>query len=465
MTISQQLQQKQTQSLVMTPQLQQAIKILELSNLELTSYLATEILTNPLLTMDEQDLNPDEIKPEDESEEIDDFDDVWSEENMSDRTSSNRKEHGGGSDNSLGRIEASPASLKEHLHSQLATDISDPVDKLIGSYLIGILEDTGYLPKDYVELTRKLGANQQKIEQTIQLLQQFDPPGVFARTLTECLRLQLKDRGVLSKSISNVLDNLDLFEMGEIEKLLKICAIKKDQLREIMAEIRLCDPKPGLKFSAYESGQVIPDILLLGSQDMGWHLKINDQTLPRVLLDEAYYANLKKGKCQTSYVSEKYNAANGLIKALNQRAQTIMTVTQQILTVQHEFFEKGIHFLKPMTLQDIAKETQLHESTISRVTTNKYLQTPRGTFELKFFFTSSIYSLHQEDEMSSSSVRERIKEIIHKEDRDKPLSDDQLVKILNAEGTLVARRTITKYSESLNIQSSFQRKRRYASQL
>ncbi len=235
-----------------------------------------------------------------------------------------------------------------------------------------------------------------------------------------------------------------------------------EQLKEILTEIRLCDPKPGLKYSSTETGHVVPDIVLSGNSEAGWSLKLNEQTLPRVMVDEAYYADLKKMKNQSSYVGEKYTAANSLIKALNQRAQTIMAVTEQILRIQAEFFEKGIHFLKPMILANVASITGLHESTISRVTTNKYLQTPRGTFELKFFFTSSIYSLHQEDDMSSSSVRERIKEIVRQEDQAHPLSDDQLVKLLNAEGILVARCTVTKYRESLDIPSSFQRKRRYA---
>jgi RNA polymerase sigma-54 factor len=465
MSISQQLEQKQSQTLVMTPQLQQAIKILELSNLELASYLETEILTNPLLTFNEHDVDAEDIKPEEDQGEAEDFDDIWSEESMSDRISPTRKEALPGRENSLDRIEALPASLREHLLSQLATDVADPVDKLIGSFLIRILEDTGYFPLKYMEQARNLGTTPDRIEKTIQLLQQFDPPGVFARSLAECLRLQLQDRGVLTKQILQVLDHLDLFEQGEIDKILKLCQITKDELREIMTEIRLCDPKPGLKFASYESGHVIPDVILEGNQGLGWHLKLNDQTLPKVLVDEAYYKDLKKAKCQSNYVSEKYTAANGLLKAINQRALTIMAVTQQILMVQSEFFDKGIHYLKPMTLADIASVTGLHESTISRVTTNKYIQTPRGTFELKFFFTSSIYSLHQEDEMSSSSVRERIKEIIQKEDHVKPLSDDQLVKVLNAEGVLVARRTITKYRESLDIPSSFERKRRYACQL
>lgn len=465
MTISQHLEQRQTQSLVMTPQLQQAIKILELSNIDLSSYLETEILTNPLLTMDEQDINPEDALADETGDEVEDFDDVWSEESMSDRSSTERKERSAPPTNSLDHLEAQPLSLKEHLLSQLSTDITDPTDKLIGSYLIGILEDTGYFPKDYMDQARKMGTNPARIEATITLLQQFDPAGVFARNLAECLTLQLQDRGVLTKQTQAVLDNLDLFEQGAIEKLLHKCGITKDDLREIMVQIRLCDPKPGLKFTSFDTGHIVPDIILLGNPEAGWHLKLNDQTLPRVMIDEAYYANLKQGKTQNSYVNEKYHAANALLKALNQRALTIVSVTEQILRIQSEFFEKGIHHLKPMTLQDIARETQLHESTISRVTTNKYIQTPRGTFELKFFFTSSIYSLHQEDEMSSSSVRERIKEIIKAEDRSKPLSDDQLVKVLNGEGTLVARRTITKYRESMDIPSSFQRKRRYACEL
>lgn len=442
----------------MTPQLQQAIKILELSNLELATYLETEILTNPLLTLNEQDLNPEEVKAEEEPEE--DFDDPWSEESMSDRVAAAPKDVD--AKNPWDRIQAKPLSLREHLLSQLATDIADPVDKLIGAFLIRIVEETGYFPLDYQEQARKLGTTPERIEKTIQMLQQFDPPGVFARSLAECIRLQLEDRQVLSPEINRVLNHLDLFEMGEIEKLLKVCGISRDQLRDILAEIRLCDPKPGLKFYASESTEVIPDVKLSGNPEEGWHLKLNDQTLPRVQVDDAYYANLKKVKTQSSYVSEKYQAAHSLIKALNQRAQTIMAVTEQILRLQADFFEHGIHHLKPMVLADVAKATGLHESTVSRVTTNKYLQTPRGTFELKFFFTSSIYSLHQEDEVSSSAVRQKIKELIQNEDHAHPLSDDQLVKVLNKDGILVARRTVTKYREALDIPSSFQRKRRYA---
>lgn len=463
MSISQQLNLRQSQSLVMTPQLQQAIKILELSNLELNTYLQTEILNNPLLSMDEQDLNPDEVTPVEDSEE--DFDDTWSEESMSDRTTSEKKTPSEHREHSLDHLVAKPASLKEHLLSQLATDIEDPTDKLIGSFMIGLLEETGYFSKDHPEQFKKLGASHQRIEQTLQLLQQFDPAGVFARNLCECLKIQLQDRGVMNDAMVKVLDNLDCFEQGNIEKLLKVCNISREELKDIMVQIRLCNPKPGLKFSSYDSNEVIPDVILSGNIEGGWHLKLNSRTLPKVMVDEAYYSDLKKAKSQIAYVNEKYTAANGLIKALTQRAHTIMAVTQQILTLQADFFENGIHHLKPMTLADIAQLTGMHESTISRVTTNKFIQTPRGTFELKFFFTSSIYSLHQEDELSSSAVRERIKEIIATEDHDKPMSDDQLVKLLNSEGTLVARRTVTKYRENLNIPSSYNRKKRYACQI
>lgn len=460
MTLSQQLQQKQTQSLVMTPQLQQAIKILELSNLELNAFLQAEMQSNPLIAMEESDLNPEDVVNEDTQEE--DFDDLWSEENMSDRTTAERRENDAFKNNSLDYLEAATPTLKEHLFSQLSTDIIDPSDKLIGSFLIHLLEETGYFPIDWKEQVKKLGAESSKIESVIQLLQEFDPPGVFARSLSECLTLQLKDLNLLTEETKNVLDHLDYFENGRVDKLLKICNLSMDQLKTILSNIRLCNPKPGLLFSPEEIVHVVPDIILQGNTEIGWHLKINEQSMPRVNVDEAFYRDLGKEKHQSSYLKEKYQSANNLVKAIQQRAQTIMNVTEKILSLQHAFFEKGIHYLRPMTLQDIAKLTNLHESTISRVTTNKFLQTPRGMFELKFFFTSSLHNFHQDEDLSSSAVRERIRNLIKKEDPKNPLSDENLVHVLNEEGILVARRTISKYRESMNIPSSYQRKRQYA---
>lgn len=459
MALSQQITLKQTQGLVLTPQLQQAIKILELSNLELSQYLATEMMDNPLLSLDEGDQDiadiaqPENVRDEDEIA----YDSQWGESKNSDQQQSTPS----GKDYILETLESKPVSLKDHLQQQLSTDIHDPIDRLIGTFLISILEETGWLPTDYAAMASNLKTTKERLDQVIKRLQQFDPAGIFARTLSECIYLQLDDRGLLTPEIRRVLDNLELIELGEIQKLETLCKITHEQLREILLIIRTCDPKPGLKFASIDNTVIIPDIIVHKSEAGDWALSLNEQTMPRVNIDQKYYDQLKMTRQQKTYISERYTSANALIKALQQRAKSILEVSKYILKHQRSFFDQGIHYLKPMTLQDVAKALEMHESTISRVTTNKFMQTPGGTFELKFFFTSSIHSLHTDNQTSSRSVQARIKELINSEDKNKPYSDDQLTVLLNEEGILAARRTVTKYRESQNIASSFQRKRDY----
>jgi RNA polymerase sigma-54 factor len=498
---------RQSQSLVMTPQLQQAIKLLQLSNMELTAYVEGELERNPLLERDEGERDEVQASGVDaeeprvngaESESVPDAADLatattlpaesdqpldsddgnlWSSAGANDASSGdsdlgNWKSSAGGRSDFDGddRDPESTASrtetLREHLAAQLGIDVEDPVDRLIGMHLIDQLDGAGYFIGDLAGIAQFMGCPVARIEAALGKLQRFDPPGVFARNLAECLALQLADRNRLDPAIQAVLDNLPLLAQRDHTQLMKIAGIDGEDLADIIAEIKSLNPKPGEGFEAGEAQIVVPDIILRARPGGEWSVELNTDTLPRVLVNQRYYSEINRAvrkKEEKEYLSEQLQSANWLVKSLHQRATTILKVATEIVRQQDGFFRHGVRHLRPLILRDIAEAISMHESTVSRVTTNKFMTTPRGLYELKYFFTSAIQSTDGGVAHSAESVRHRIKELIDRERAEDVLSDDKLVEMLHREGIDIARRTVAKYRESLKISSSVQRRREKSS--
>jgi RNA polymerase sigma-54 factor len=473
MALSQRLDLRQTQALVMTPQLQQAIKLLQFSSIELTQFIEGEIERNPLLDRheDEDSDAPDPApEPADETSESEA------------RLESAGAEGDGRLDlgcdpaawraarmrpaaaedlSGLDRTPSRPPTLREHLLLQLALDIADPVDRMIGSELIETVDEAGYVRAELAELADRLGCPAARVEAVLARLQQFDPPGICARDLAECLALQLRDRNRLDPAMRTLIENLPLLASRNAGTLLRLCNVDAEDLAGMVAEIKALDPKPGLAFDPAVASLVVPDVLLRALPDGGWSVELNSETLPRVLVNRRYYAELggaTRAKAERDYLVDRLQQANWLVKALHQRAATILKVAREIVRQQDGFFRHGVQRLKPLVLRDIAAEIGMHESTVSRVTSNKYIMSPRGMFELKYFFTAAVASATGGAALSAEAVRFRIKNLIAAES-DAVLSDDHLVELLRREGVAIARRTVAKYREAMRIPSSVRRRR------
>lgn len=323
------------------------------------------------------------------------------------------------------------------------------------------MDDTGYLIGDLAEIAGRLGVAPSRVEAVLAVIQGFDPAGVGARSLSECLAIQAREADRYDPAMARLLDNLELLARGELATLRRICGVDQEDLTDMIHELRNYNPKPGLKFGGERMQAVVPDVFVARTRT-GWAVELNSATLPRVLINRRYYADLSDGqlnKAHRAYLSECLASANWLVKALDQRARTIVKVASAIVVAQEAFFEKGVSHLKPLTLRQVAEEIGMHESTISRVTSNKFLSCDRGLFELKYFFTSAIQSADGGDAVSAHAVKDRIKTLIGNEDADSILSDDKLVELLRGEGFDIARRTVAKYREALGIGSSVQRRR------
>ncbi len=481
MVLSQRLDLRQTQALVMTPQLQQAIKLLQFSNIELAQFVDTELEQNPLLERDEADEGAAPAaeaaaEADGEAETTEDGRELEADTVAAGVEGDGRLDFGGdpaawqsarqrpaateelpGLDQTLSR----PRSLREHLLEQLGLDIVDPAERVIGVELIGMVDEAGYLAVDIREVAEQLCCSPARVEAVLARLQNFDPPGVLARDLAECLALQLRDRDRFDPAMRTLLDHLPLLASRDAAGLMRLCGVDADDLAEMVAEIRALDPKPGLAFDPALASPVVPDVLLRLLPDGGWAVELNGDTLPRVLVNRRYYAEISaagRGKGDRDYIVERLQQANWLVKALHQRATTILKVAREIVRQQDGFFRHGVQHLKPLVLRDIAAEIGMHESTVSRVTSNKFIASPRGIFELKYFFTASVASANGGAALSAEAVRFRIKTLIDNEN-DAVLSDDRLVELLLREGVAIARRTVAKYREAMRIPSSVQRRR------
>lgn len=475
--LSQNLNIGQSQNLVMTQQLQQAIKLLQLNNAELAEFVEEELEKNPLLEKAEPDTpetSLDEAQEETKDSIERDFDQAETNEDKApadfDPGSSMADMGAGGNlkfedaDMAFENRMSKPETLRDHLTEQLFMSCSDPRDRMIGGLLIDQIDEAGYLRSDHAELAEQLGCSLERIENLLGIMKNFDPTGVFASDLEDCLALQLDDRGQLDEPMKLLLANLNLLADRDYKKLADICGVNETYMKDMIAEVQALNPKPAGDFDHLVVQTAIPDVLMkklpknLGG---GWRVELNSETLPRVLVNNEYYTEVAQHATQKKdkeYLSNQLSSANWLVRAMDQRAQTILKVAGEIVEQQDAFFNYGIEFLAPLTLKDIAEVIEMHESTVSRVTTNKYIGTPRGIFELKFFFSTALESADGSTH-SSESVKARIKNLIDEEDPKKILSDDKIVTLLKESGIDIARRTVAKYRESMHIPSSVQRRK------
>jgi RNA polymerase sigma-54 factor len=482
---------RQGQSLVMTPQLQQAIKLLQLSNLELADYVEQELEKNPLLERDERDQGPVEEPAAQSAEapEGETLDAALSREDFSkaeDMDSSREDKYpeddapqgpltdwttlktgagsgdGGSDESALERALSSDISLKDHLQDQLTIAGLDPECRLIGAALIDAIDEAGYLRADLDELATRLGIPREEVDDVLRVVQGFEPTGVGARDLAECLALQLRELDRCDPVMEKFLAHLELVAKRDIAGLCQICGVDAEDIADMLAEIRALTPKPGLAFGIEPVQPVVPDVFVREGTDGAWHVELNSDTLPRLLVNSRYCAKVTaqaRDKESKVYMTECLNNANWLVKSLDQRARTILKVSMEIVRQQDSFLTYGVRHLRPLNLRTIADAITMHESTVSRVTSNKYVSTPRGIFELKYFFTASIQAVNGAEAHSAEAVRDRIREMIEREKTSEILSDDRIVSMLTADGVNIARRTVAKYREALRIPSSVERRR------
>lgn len=490
MSLAPRLDLRQSQSLVMTPQLRQAIKLLQSSNMEVAAFVEEELERNPLLERDERPLpGPDDglradpLPPLPESpdshaaaasdalpaEAAAPLDAEW--DNVHDTGGSYESPYGRGGradfSEDLSGIEelaAGSRSLREHLGEQIRLTFSDPKDRLVAAQLLALVDPVGRLAVPDEALARALGCEVERVAAVRARMQRFDPTGMFCRDLRECLAVQLAECNRLDPAMQTLLDNLDLLARRDRAALMRLCGVDAEDLADMVAELRRLDPKPGAGFDAAPAPAVLPDVLMRRGPDGGWLLELNPETLPRVLVNRGFHARAQLGarsREDRAFLAERLQSANWLVKSLEQRAGTILKVAAEIVRHQDGFFRYGIEHLRPLILREIAEAVQMHESTVSRVTANKYLATPRGIFELKYFFTTAIAGIGGESH-SAEVVRHRIRLLIEMEDPEAVLSDDAIVDRLRQEGVDIARRTVAKYREALRIPSSVQRKREKA---
>ncbi|HQT89231.1 MAG TPA: RNA polymerase factor sigma-54 [Acidiphilium sp.] len=477
MSIGPRLDVRQSQSLVMTPQLRQAIQLLQFTNVEAAQFLEEEMLRNPLLVRE----GPASVAPSEVASGVDrdvgpppaDAESVLVPTVPLDTDFSNVYDPGLGSDqaggqnrfeeedeDAIGWIAERPASLREHVEQQARLAFRDQADWRIALALIAALEPSGWLAEPPEAIAASLGVALETLEVVRCKMLRFDPTGVFARNLAECLSVQLMEQNRFDPAMAALVGHLELLARRDYRALLAICGVDEADLRDMIAEIRRLDPKPGARFESEPVRALIPDVIIRLGPDGTYIVELNPETMPRVLIRRGFHARMAVGAARETkqFLSENLQAASFLVRALEARAQTILRVASTIVQLQEGLFRAGIAQLRPLTLRDIAEALELHESTISRVTANKSMATPRGIFEMKFFFTASLGGADGESH-SASSVRHRIAALIEGEPPGAVLSDEALAKILQKEGIDIARRTVAKYREAMRIPGSAQRRR------
>ncbi|MDG1707243.1 MAG: RNA polymerase factor sigma-54 [Emcibacteraceae bacterium] len=507
MALTPRLDIRQSQSLVLTPQLQQAIKMLQLSSAELVDFVAEEVAENPILEYGEKSENSDQNSPDtkipetpaegdnnvktaddflqehapvanDGDSPLDaDFSESYDDNSFSDNigtlpeenlglNGSNMITGGSGnfdfSDTAIEQNRSESVSLKEHLEEQLVLLHAAPYEKIIIQYLIGLMDEAGYINEETNLIAERCGCNEEDVNRIFQVAQTMEPLGVFARSLSECLKIQQIHADRYDPVMEIFLDNLDMLGEQKFPELRKLCDVSKEDFLDMLEEIKALNPKPGLEFGEDIVFTVVPDVYVKKSPKGIWFVELNNDTLPKVLVNNRYLKEVGSAaikKDDKSYIDECVSKANWLVKALDQRANTILKVSSELVKLQKKFLNQGIQYLAPINLKTIAEAIEMHESTVSRVTANKYISTPRGIFEMKFFFTNAIGSLDSDNQYSSKSIKYKIKQLIYDEDPKKILSDDKLVDLVRGEGIDIARRTVAKYRESLEIPSSIIRRR------
>jgi RNA polymerase sigma-54 factor len=504
MALSAKLMMRQGQSLVMTPQLLQAIKLLQLSNLELASFIEEELERNPLLERAE-----DRPEATEAASERDDAAHAQADAGLAERDWTTDEfatdqrdleaslgtelenrfdlDRGGGtggetpdphglsttvwnnvSSGGVGEPAApestlsGPLSLADALGEQLVLAVTDPADRMIGHALIDAIDESGYLREPVASIAERLLAPVSRVERVLGIVHGFEPTGIGARDLAECLALQLREADRLDPAMRALLDHLPLLAKRDFAALRRLCGVDDEDLRDMLAEIQRLDPKPGRRFGGGPVHAVVPDVHVTAAPDGSWHVELNTDVLPRVLVNQRYHTRVSKtaaSDADRSFVSNCLQTANWLTKSLEQRARTILRVSSEIIRQQDEFFAHGVAHLRPLNLRAVADAIGMHESTVSRVTSNKYMSTPRGLFELKYFFTASIAASRGAEAHSAEAVRYRIKQMIDGENPADILSDDAIVNRLRDANIDIARRTVAKYRESLRIPSSVERRR------
>jgi RNA polymerase sigma-54 factor len=497
MALSTKLQLRQSQSLVMTPQLMQSIKLLQMTHIELERFVEEEIERNPLIERAEsrEDAAADRMRKGEAAETAGDDQFAteqpqWSAEAMAEKLDASLENvfpddpgavqrlgpdltaqwksvgagAGGSSDGfDMEDIAAAAITLRDHVGEQIAFAFADPARRMIAQELGDALDDAGYLRGEPAEIAARLGADEASVADVLSVCQAFDPAGIFARDLAECLALQLQRRDRLDPAMRALVGNLELLARRDFQSLKKICGVDEDDLLDMMAEIRALDPRPGTAFiGGGAADAIVADVEVRAASDGSWAVELNPETLPRVLVDQVYFARVSGGarnQAEKDFLSECLQNANWLTRSLDQRARTIMKVASEIVRQQDAFLLHGVRHLRPLNLRTVADAIGMHESTVSRVTANKYMLTPRGVFELRYFFTAAIASAGGGEAHSSEAVRDRIRRMIDEEQPVNVLSDDAIVDILKTDGVDIARRTVAKYREGMNIPSSVQRRR------
>ena len=505
MALSAGLQLRQSQSLVMTPQLMQSIRLLQFSHVELTRFIEQEVERNPLLELvssenDQPDTVSEAAEPakpqvaegdpgedatwagnadsqaERMTSEIDArYENVFPDDHGTERVDQpefidNWKSMPGsdggrsGEGYDLDDFAARAPTLRDHVAEQIAFAFAEPAERLIATELADQLDAAGYMVGDMAETVERLSADPEQVDGVLARLQEFEPAGLFARSLSECLSLQLARKDRLDPAMAALVNNLELLARRDFAALTRICGVDEEDLLDMMAEIRALDPKPGTRFETGSSEMIVPDVSVRPSSDGGWNVELNPDTLPRVLVNQTYFTTvtgkMPKDAAGHDFLGECLQTANWLARSLDQRARTIMKVASEIVRQQDAFLLHGVDHLRPLNLKAVAEAIGMHESTVSRVTSNKYMITPRGVFELKYFFTVSIASAQAGgDAHSAESVRHRIRVLVDQEAPEAVLSDDDLVDLLKKAGIEIARRTVAKYREAMAIPSSVQRRR------
>lgn len=493
MVLAPRLEVRQAQGLALTPQLMQSIRLLQLNHIELQTFVETELERNPLLERDERRDDEPLVAPEaiaqnpdmadtvehgdvigsasDIAEQYDtDVSNVFPEQVGQDSLSQSTRSPRDGQ-SMLGQGDTSDfednatemLSLGEHVRAQLAPILNTSAERLVAQHLIDNLNDAGYLNIECAQIAEQLGTDEEFVLKVLQQMQQCDPIGVFARNVGECLALQLREKDRLDPLMQSLLDNLDLVAAHDLHSLGQIIGADREDIMDMLGEIRALDPRPGRAFDTTPMQAIVADVFVRKGVDGGWALELNSDILPRVLVNRTYYANVTKkarNPSEKTFLVDCLQTANWLTKSLDQRAQTILKVATEITRQQDAFLTHGIAHLRPMTLKTVAEAIEMHESTVSRVTTNKYISTPRGLFEMKYFFTTALGSTAGGADHSAESVRHRIKQLIDAESPKSILSDDTIAAILKREQEIeVARRTVAKYREGMHIPSSVIRRR------
>lgn len=490
MALTPKIEIRQSQSLLMTPQLRQAINLLQLSNLELNELVEQELETNPLLEREEDKLSQTVPEPqtiddydqpigttaeEDYTPDVD-YDNTYQDDFGSDRegydiqTDADWKDyqpqHQGAAEGSFDYFEqklASQKSLYRFLDEQILLNFAKPRERIIASRLMEFLDAAGYFRGDCKAIAERLQTSEAEVKTILAHLQTFEPSGIFSTSLQECLTIQLKDLNHCDPYMEILLEHLDMVAERRYKELKKLGNFSDEDLTNMLSDLKALNPKPAAEYTHDLTSYIIPDVFVKTNAYGEYLIELNSQSLPRILINKEYYSEIKnlsaKNKEAKRYLKDRLGSASFLVKALHQRATTILRVTEEIVKYQRDFFEKGIQHLKPMLLRDVAETLEMHESTVSRVTNRKYMHTPRGIFELKYFFSSAAGSYTGDESTSVTAIKHRIKQLIDEEKPQNILSDDMIVELLAREGIKIARRTVSKYREGLGLPTSGQRKR------